>query len=435
MTVRVAIVGGGFAGLFTASQLVAAGVDDIVVLEASSHPGGVARTVTRGDFLLEPGAGSFILPHMHLSKVLSEANAAVLPAEVTARRRYVWTGERLVTLPAGPAALLAPIAPARAKLRAAMEPFVAELPVDEGESLDQFLRRRFGDEVGRTAAWLAASGVYAGDPTSLSARAAFPALAAVDGSIIGGAVARIRSRPRRAPRPTTHVPVVSMAALADALASSLGERYRTGSRVEAVRRSSTGWQVHGSERIDAAAVVIACPPDVAAGLVEDPLRRALGGSTAAPVVVVGLGGPESRMPVPAGFGILTGPDAGTVTRGVLLESSYAPHRAPPGHALVKVIAGGAPHRRVIDEVDDDALVEVVGSELARILGSDIDASFAQVVRDPRGIPQYEVGHGEWLAGVDEATPLAMHLTGWGYRGVGLAHLAADAVRITDTIAP
>ncbi|MEX2279252.1 MAG: FAD-dependent oxidoreductase, partial [Acidimicrobiia bacterium] len=66
----VAIVGGGFAGLFVAARLIASGVDDVVVLEASEHPGGVARSVSRDGYVLEPGASSFTLPHPHLSPLL-----------------------------------------------------------------------------------------------------------------------------------------------------------------------------------------------------------------------------------------------------------------------------------------------------------------------------------------------------------------------------
>lgn len=139
------------------------------------------------------------------------------------------------------------------------------------------------------------------------------------------------------------------------------------------------------------------------------------------------------MDLPEGFGILTGPDARTATRGILLESSYAPHRAPNGGGLMKVIAGGLPHHPVVD-ADDATIIETVGSEVARILGHDLDVSFAEVVRHRLGIPQYVLGHGDWMSGIEAASPDTLHLTGWGYRGVGVSHLATDAGRIADRIA-
>jgi protoporphyrinogen/coproporphyrinogen III oxidase len=427
--VRVAVVGGGFAGLFTASQLISAGVDDVVVLEASSHPGGVARSVVRDGYILEPGAGSFRLPHQHLSQLL--AGSELRPAETVAR--HVWTGTRLVSL-SGLGTVFAPIVPLAAKLRAAAEPWTAPHPGDD-ETLDHFFRRRFGDGFARTAAWLAASGVFAGDPTRLSAGSAFPMLTELEtahGSIVRGAVHRLRSRPKGATQPSVHLPATTMSALAEALAATLGERFRPGHPVEAVRRLNGRWTISGVERTEADHVVLACSPDISSGLVDSELREALLGSTSAPVAVIGLGGPS--LGLPSGFGILTGRDSGMITRGILLESSYAPHRAPHGHGLVKVIAGGAGRPSIVD-ADDDMIVATVGSDLARILGADIDVSFAEVTRPTRGIPQYNVGHADWLAAVDRATPQSLHLTGWGYRGVGVAHLASDATRIAESIAP
>lgn len=428
----VAIVGGGFAGLFTASRLVAAGIDDVVVLEASPHPGGVARTVARDGYILEPAAGSFTLPHPHLSAIL--ADTPVIPAAATARMRHVWTGDRIVSLRPGPAAALAPLVPPRAKLRGLAELLVSQPPGDDDESLDRFCRRRFGNELGRTVAWLAASGVFAGDPTRLSARSAFPALTGLvetEGSVVSGAVRRLRARSADTTRPSIHVPATTMSAVVDDIAHRLGDRVQTCHRVDAVRRDRSRWIVDGTERLVADHVVMTCAPHTAAGLVDGELADELRVSVTAPVVVLGLGGTGPHR-IPDGFGVLVGPDAGTATRGILLESSYAPHRAAEGNWLLKVIAGGLPPRPVTEE-DDATLVEVIGAEIAHILGTDLEASFVEVTRHAPGIPQYVMGHRRWLDAVEAATPESLHLTGWGYRGVGISHLAADAARIADLI--
>lgn len=430
----VAIVGGGLAGLFTATRLVDSGHDDVVVLEAGAQPGGVVCSVSRDGFILEPGAGSFTLPHPHLSALL--ASSEVRAADPAARRRHVWIGDRLVALRPGPAAVLAPVVPLRAKLRGVLEPLVTELPRgDDDESLETFCRRRFGNELGRTVAWLAASGVFAGDPARLSARAAFPALAALvdaEGSVVRGALGRMRARPAGAVRPSAHVPATTMSDLAAGLADRLGHRFRSGHTVTAVRRTGPGWTLEGSDRVTADQVVVACHPAAAARLLDGVLAGSLRTSKSAPVVVVGLGGPRSNMPIPSGFGILAGPAAGTATRGILLESSYAPHRAPADHTLVKVIAGGAPHHALVD-ADDAAIVEAIGHEAARILGTDLDATFSAVIRHTPGIPQYDVGHFRWLREVESAAPDSLHFVGWGYRGVGVAHLATDAFRVAEAI--
>lgn len=435
MNVRVAIVGGGWAGLFTASELRAAGVDDVVLLDREPHPGGVARTIERDGYRLEPGAGTLLLPHPHLTPVLEHLDGEVVPA-VDAGLRYVCTGERLVALPSSPKALAAPLVPWPAKFRAAAEPFIRTPPPGPDESLDSLMRRRLGSELGRTLAWLAGSGVFAGDPTRLSARAAFPAIAALEddaGSFVRGGLRRLRNRQPGAVRPTSHVPVGGMGALAETAAKRLGDRYRPGFVVEEIRWSDSGWQVSGSHDLHADHVVMAVGPREAAALLGGDLAGVLGRAVSSPAVVVGLGGPQRGFPLLPGFGALAGPDAGTATLGVLFESSYDPSRAPAGHSLAKVIAGGSTRPEVVDW-DDDRIVETIGAEVATMIGSDIDASFVEIVRHVPGIPLYEVGHGDWLAEIDRLSRPGLHLTGWGYRGIGVAHLAADAVAIAGRIA-
>jgi oxygen-dependent protoporphyrinogen oxidase len=435
MKTRVTVLGGGLAGLFTASELLAAGSDDLVLLDRDSQPGGVARTIRRDGYELEPAATTLLLPKPHLTEVLDHLGAEVVAA-IDGATRYLYTRGRLVTLPSSPMALLAPVVPWSAKLRAVAEPLVRARASSPDESLDDFMRRRLGSGLGTTMAWVAASGVFAGDPKRLSVRSAFPAFPALEdtaGSIVRGGLQRLKSRPRGSVRPAAHIPVGGMSALAGKAAALLGDRYRPGTVVDSVRRSEHGWTITGTDEFESEHVVIALRPSDAATLVEGDLRAQLERAATAPVVVVGLGGPSERLPLPPGFGVLTGPDAGTTALGILFESSYAPNRAPAGHSLAKVIAGGATRPDVV-EWDDDRIIGQIGNDVSRILGIEADPSFVEIVRHRAGIPQYEVGHNAWLAELDRLSGPNLHLTGWGYRGVGVGHIAADAVRIATRIA-
>ncbi|MGF1668615.1 MAG: protoporphyrinogen oxidase [Acidimicrobiia bacterium] len=433
-----AIIGGGLAGLFTAIELIEHGIDDVVVFDEGSLPGGVARTIQRDGYSLEPAAGTLMLPNPHLTPLLQHIGVTVTPAP-DAGIRYVYTRGRLVGLPSSPKAALSPLVSWSAKVRAAAEPFIRRpAEPDSDESLDSFLRRRFGQGLAGTLAWVAASGVFAGDPTRLAARSAFPALPGLEdaaGSVVRGGVARMRQRSPGAIRPSGHVPKGGMTALADAAAARLGDRYRPGTPVAGVTSGTIGWKVECPDTVTAQHLVVASRPSAAAGLVDDTLAGVLRQATTAPAVVLGLGGPAAGFPLPAGFGALTGPDAATATLGVLFESSYAPARSPEGHSFVKVIAGGATRPHVVDW-DDDRLVTTIGDEVSRILGRTIEASFVEVVRHHHGIPQYNVGHRSWLERLDGLLMdrPGLHLTGWGYRGVGVAHIAADATAVARRIA-
>ncbi|MFQ5523726.1 MAG: protoporphyrinogen oxidase, partial [Acidimicrobiia bacterium] len=314
---QVVVVGGGLAGLFTAVELLAAGIEDFVVVEKEVEPGGVARTVQSRGFTVEPAAGTMMLPHPHLSPILERIDADVIEAHPSASIRYVYTRDKLVALEPSPKALLAPLVSGKAKLRALAEPLVGARPSSSDETLDEFCRRRFGEEAGKMLAWLAASGVFAGDPAALSVGASFPLLSALEseaGSVIRGAVQRRRQRPPGAVRPKPHIPVGGIRAVAAAAAAKLGARLRAGFSVASVTRDGAEWVVDGPETLRADTVVLASPPGVSAGLLGGDLGELLAQATAAPVAVVAFGGQAGTASMPEGFGVLVAPDAGMVSR-------------------------------------------------------------------------------------------------------------------------
>ena len=428
-------MGGGLSGLFTAIALLSRGIDDLVVVERSDRPGGVAQTIAHDGYLLEAAAGSMTLPHPHLSPILETINADV--AEAAATARFVYSGERLIGVRTSPGVLLSPLLPWRAKLRAVAEPLVGGPDGSGDESLGAFSRRRFGAAAGDLVASLLAAGVYAGDPDRLSAASAFPILTALEeghGSVLRGALRRRKSRAADASPPRAYVPIGGMSALAGAATKLLAGRFRPGFEVNSLRRHAGGWVVEGEETLAAEAVVVAARPRQAARLVDPELADRLTQVPSVPVAVVGLGG-AGPPPFPGGFGALVAPGEQIATLGLLFESSYAPARAPEGSWLLKAIVGGAKHPDVV-HWDDDRLIERVLGDAARIIGRDLQPSSVMAVRHLPGIPQPEIGHGDWLADLERLVSdrPGLHLTGWGYRGVGVTHLATDAVRVAGAVA-
>jgi len=431
----VVVVGAGLGGLLVASEVARRGGRPLV-LEAGPVPGGVAATVRDEDYLLEPAAGSFLLPHAHLTPILESVGASVVPAEAVAQRRFVYDRGELFEL-AGPAALATRLVSRRGKLHLLREPWVGSPATITDESLRSFLQRRLGPEAGRMGATLMAHGVFAGDPDQLSARAAFPAIVALEdaaGSLVRGALARRRARSKDVPRARAHTALNGMDGLAAELAASLGDGFRPDWPVDSVQRDGNEWIVSGRGEERTPAVIVALAPTEAARIMPGPFSPLLNEAHAAPVAVVGLGGPEADMPVPSGFGALTGPDAGLRILGLLFESSYAPRRAPVGHRLLKGIYGGDADPAVLALTDDD-LVALAIEEAGRILGVPFQPSWTRVIRHAPGIPQYHVGHSAWLDRLDQVAAEfpGLHLAGWGYRGMGVTSLAQHAAALAERV--
>jgi oxygen-dependent protoporphyrinogen oxidase len=61
----------------------------------------------------------------------------------------------------------------------------------------------------------------------------------------------------------------------------------------------------------------------------------------------------------------------------------------------------------------------------------------RTIRHRNAIPQYTVGHLDRLASIDRALAslAGLHLTGHGYRGVGINAAIADAVSVAARLVP
>lgn len=366
---RVAIIGGGMAGLSAAHEVLRLGHDP-VVFEAAARAGGKVGTVREHGWLTEDGPNFLAGPLEGLLEAAGLAGEVVEPAPPMSR--WVHLGGRVLKAPSF--ALLRGAGLGRALL----EPLLRR-PLAEDVSLREFLVQRLGRKAGSLAAAVMAAGVYAGDPSLLSARDAFPSLAR-DGSLL----ARLF---RRGERRRIWSLREGLGSLPQRLASALGPRLRLG--VE-VARLAPAWEVDG-ERFDA--VIVAAPAPAAARLVRSfapSFPDAIARMTAAPVAVVHLGFPEGELP--RGFGLIDA-DGALHAVGTLLPSSMLPGRAPAGKALATAICGGARHpERAL--LPDAQLIETVAAELRRLLGVRSAPEYARVVRWPEAIPQLAPGHAD-----------------------------------------
>ncbi len=179
---RVVILGGGIAGLSAAFRRASAG--ETIVLEAGPQAGGSIRTIREDGFTLECGPNTLRTTEA-AERLLADLGLEprAVKADGKAPRWIVRGGSPRAVVP-GPAALFNTVFTLKGKLRLLKEPFVAPRPASlEDESVHSFFARRFGEEAALYGAGPMVSGVYAGDPRSLSMRSAFPRLWEAEGAV------------------------------------------------------------------------------------------------------------------------------------------------------------------------------------------------------------------------------------------------------------
>src|SRR5262249_32944588 len=199
---KVVIVGGGISGLALAFRLEQRAPDvEVTVLEQQSHVGGKIATEMHNGFRVEAGPNGFLDNKdatLNLCGDLGLRERLVAASEAARRNRFLLLDGRLRKLPTGLWSFVrSDVLSWRAKLSLLAERFRPRGPDRGDESIDAFARRRVGREVAETLADPFVTGIFAGDPRTLSVRAAFPRLAALErehGSVLGGMAKTAKQR-------------------------------------------------------------------------------------------------------------------------------------------------------------------------------------------------------------------------------------------------
>jgi protoporphyrinogen/coproporphyrinogen III oxidase len=192
---RIAIIGGGLAGLtatYELAHIAREGVPvEAVLYESSNRLGGLIDTVREGGFTVECGPDAWVTAKPWAAELATELGLAneLIPSNDAARKTWVYINNKLAAMPDGmnlmvptnldalehsPLFTPAAIAAYRAEPTRAAE-LLATIPPHD-ESVADFTLRHFGPEVLARVAAPLLSGVFGGDVHTLSARAVLPTL-------------------------------------------------------------------------------------------------------------------------------------------------------------------------------------------------------------------------------------------------------------------
>ena len=447
---RIAIVGGGVAGLAAAyelAQLARKGsAIQAVLFEASNRLGGIVETVREGEFIIECGPDAWVTEKPWARELAEQLglNDEIMPSNDATRKTYILIDNRLQAMPDGmrmmvPANLDAldasELFSAKAKQAyhdelARAEELKAAAPHHD-ESVADFVLRHFGREVLEKIGAPLLSGVFGGDVTHLSVRAVMAPFVAMEREH-GSLIAALQTRSVSNPASIFTTLRSGMGTLVDRMiAATPPDWIRLGAEVKYVSHGDEGWLIgtaHEIERFDA--LLMAAPVDVARSLLApvDARMAELMQMDASSAVVVAFGFPQAeRLSVPPGFGFLVPPGSGSRLLACTFVDQKFADRVPHGGRLLRAFFGGAVAERMMHCRNDEAAA-IARLELAGILGPLPEPQITVVRRWPRSLPQYSVGHLERMAELDARVKAfaGLHLLGNGYRGVGIPDLVRDA---------
>jgi oxygen-dependent protoporphyrinogen oxidase len=133
-----------------------------------------------------------------------------------------------------------------------------------------------------------------------------------------------------------------------------------------------------------------------------------------------------------GFGVLSPTSEQRPLNAITCSSTKFDHRAPDGHALIRIFFGGSRSPGTM-LLDDDEIATAIKKQLRDILGVTEEPLFHRIYRWERANPQYDVEHLTRVDALERALPPGLWVTGSPYRGVGIPDCVHQGQMTADLV--
>jgi protoporphyrinogen/coproporphyrinogen III oxidase len=446
---RLAVIGGGIAGLAAAQHAARTGWQ-VTLLEATANLGGKLALGGVAGVPVDLGAEAILARRPEGAALAEEVglgedvvHPATTAAGVFSRGElHPLPGGQLMGVPGDLRALAASgLLNAAALTRVRADRLLPRTPVEGDVAIGEYVARRLGRDVVDRLVEPLLGGVYAGHADRLSLAATVPQLvplAAAGTSLTNGVRDLLAKRSDNGAGGPVFAGIrggvgrLPIAVSADAVRH--GADVRTGVAVSSLTKIAAGWRLELTDftAFDADAVVLAVPALAASRLLTRlaPAASALLAEIEyASMAIVTFAFPAAAIGPDGlpGSGFLVPPVDGRAIKASTFSSAKWPWLAHAAGNLVILRASLGRHGEEHDLDRDDAdLAKAALADLGDAIGLSATPVDTHVQRWIGALPQYAVGHLDRVASVRAALPDGIAVAGAAYEGIGIPACIASA---------
>lgn len=417
----------------------------VTLYEASDRIGGKIKTVYRDGFVLECGPDGYMARKPTLTELITELGLNDNLVRSKTGTSYIYVRNRLRQMPEGSVMGIPtkfwPMVKTnlftwRGKFRAGLDLVLPRVYAGSDISLDTFFRARLGSEVVEAMIEPLLSGIYNGTLDDMSIESTFPQFITIEQktrSLILGMKAltppvQAGVKPREAGKFLSLGQ--GLGVLVEALRPSI-DRLCLGTRVAAVRPHEVVLEDGTVESFDG--IVLATSPHALGPLLGLPEAERLSSLKRTSSITVLAAFEAADVAALDGTGYVIAKGEGNALTACSWMHKKWPHMAPENKALLRVYIGSAFVPDLLT-ASDDVIADFALRELRKIqdVGTPL---FTKVERHVDTMPQYEVGHKQYVRAFEEAMPALDGVEACGaiLHGVGLPDCVDSAKQAVSRI--
>jgi oxygen-dependent protoporphyrinogen oxidase len=448
MNHRVVVIGAGISGLSLGWFLKKKFNDglSLTILEADHRAGGWIRSHKQEGFVFEEGPRSCRSKGNGAAtlRLIEELDLCeeVISASPEAKIRYIYLDGKLQAVPNSFLSFLfSPLM--KGVLPALLKEWRLPPTSLADESIAAFIGRRLNSEIAAKLMDPLVSGIYAGDINTLSMKSCFPEISRMErdyGSLVKGMFLKKRVQLEESPfvQAMQRTPVFTfhqgMETLVSALYDHLQKDIRLSSLVQSLQVNNDGVEVklQNGDVLHADQVFLTTSAQATSKFitaVDEIAARKMTEQKYATVAVVNMGWNKQVLSHP-GFGYLVPSSQKQDVLGVVFDSSaFSQQNEHEQQTRLTVMLGGV-NSPNIEKLSEDAIKENAFAAVEKHLNIETKPEIVHLSVAKQAIPQYNVGHHEWLKGIEDRMKVASNsritLLGSSWYGVAVNDCIAEA---------